>query len=102
MRDAFIARRDYILMEHLQVVEGGRQQWHIQRDGEGGYIFQAVSGDPATARATVNDLLRASNLPFHAEGDSATACLHVPASQVRAFAAAMSEANVIAYKEAHR
>ena len=52
MRDAFIARRDYILMEHLQVVEGGRQQWHIQRDGEGGYIFHAVSGDPATARAT--------------------------------------------------
>ena len=92
MRDAFIARRDYILMEHLQVVEGGRQQWHIQRDGEGGYIF----------RATVNDLLRASNLPFHAEGDAATAYLHVPASQVRAFAAAMSEANVIAYKEAHR
>ena len=60
------------------------------------------SGDPAKARATVNDLLRASNLPFHAEGDAATACLHVPASQVRAFAAAMSEANVIAYKEAHR
>ena len=56
------------------MVEGGRQQWHIQRDGEGGYIFQAVSGDPATARATVNDLLRASNLPFHAEGDAATAC----------------------------
>lgn len=80
----------------------GRQQWHIQRDGEGGYIFQAVSGDPAKARATVNDLLRASNLPFHAEGDAATAYLHVPASQVRAFAAAMSEANVIAYKEAHR
>ena len=137
MRDAFIARRDYILndvfgerlpflddnppilenlsslekrtsphgtvqLEHLQVVEGGRQQWHIQRDGEGGYIFQAVSRDPAKARATVNDLLRASNLPFHAEGDAATACLHVPASQVRAFAAAMSEANVITYKEAHR
>lgn len=102
MRDAFIARRDYILMEHLQVVEGGRQQWHIQRDGEGGYIFQAVSRDPAKARATVNDLLRASNLPFHAEGDAATAYLHVPASQVRAFAAAMSEANVITYKEAHR
>ena len=73
------------------MVEGGRQQWHIQRDGEGGYIFQAVSGDPAKARATVNDLLRASNLPFHAEGDAATAYLHVPASQVRAFAAAMSE-----------
>lgn len=91
-----------VQLEHLQVVEGGRQQWHIQRDGEGGYIFQAVSGDPAKARATVNDLLRASNLPFHAEGDAATACLHVPASQVRAFAAAMSEANVIAYKEAHR
>ena len=89
MRDASIVRRDYILMEHLQVVEGGRQQWHIQRDGEGGYIFQAVSRDPAKARATVNDLLRASNLPFHAEGDAATACLHVPASQVRAFAAAM-------------
>ena len=74
----------------------------FQRDGEGGYIFQAVSGDPANARATENDLLRASNLPFHAEGDAATAYLHVPASQVRAFAAAMSEANVIAYKEAHR
>ena len=91
-----------VQLEHLQVVEGGRQQWHIQRDGEGGYIFQAVSGDPAKSRATVNDLLRASNLPFHAEGDAATAYLHVPASQVRAFAAAMSEANVIAYKEAHR
>ena len=35
-----------VQLEHLQVVEGGRQQWHIQRDGEGGYIFQAVSGDP--------------------------------------------------------
>ena len=34
-----------VQLEHLQVVEGGRQQWHIQRDGEGGYIFQAVSGD---------------------------------------------------------
>ena len=31
-----------------------------------------------------------------------TAYLHVPASQVQAFAAAMSEANVIAYKEGHR
>ena len=143
MRDAFIARRDYILndvfgerlpflddnppilenlsnlekltsrttrtsphgtvqLEHLQVVEGGRQQWHIQRDGGGGYIFQAVSGDPAKARATVNDLLRARNLPFKADGDAATAYLHVPASQVQAFAAAMSEANVIAYKEGHR
>ena len=79
MRDAFIARRDYILMEHLQVVEGGRQQWHIQRDGEGGYIFQAVSGDPATARATVNDLLRASNLPFH----SLPACSGVAGASFR-------------------
>lgn len=42
MRDAFIARRDYILMEHLQVVEGGRQQWHIQRDGEGGYMINGM------------------------------------------------------------
>lgn len=143
MRDAFIARRDYILddvfaerlpflddnppilenlsnlekltsrttrtspqgtvqLEHLQVVEGGRQQWHIQRDAEGGYIFQAISGDPAKARATVNEMLRASSLPLFVEGDAATAYLHVPASQVQAFAAAMSEANVIAYKEAHR
>ena len=130
MRDAFIARRDYILndvfgerlpflddnppiLENLSSLEKLTsphgtfnwsicKQWHIQRDGEGGYIFQAVSGDPAKSRATVNDLLRASNLPFHAKGDAATACLHVPASQVRAFAAAMSEANVIAYKEAHR
>ena len=66
----------------------------------GAYEILFMDGIPA--RATVNDLLRASNLPFHAEGDAATAYLHVPASQVRAFAAAMSEANVIAYKEAHR
>ena len=82
------------------MVEGGRQQWHIQRDGGGGYIH--ICGIYAEARATVNDLLRASNLPFKADGDAATAYLHVPASQVQAFAAAMSEANVIAYKEGHR
>ena len=46
MRDAFIARRDYILMEHLQVVEGGRQQWHIQRDGEG-VMRGAITPPPA-------------------------------------------------------
>ena len=97
MRDAFIARRDYILNDVF-----GERLPFLDDNPPILENLSSLEKLTAKARATVNDLLRASNLPFHAEGDAATAYLHVPASQVRAFAAAMSEANVIAYKEAHR
>ena len=83
-----------VQLRHIQL-NGTRQEWHIARDGQGGYLFSTA--DSSRVRRHLADFLNSIG-PLPLATTNGQLSLHISAAQLPAFLNRMTEQAVIAAK----